>query len=566
MHKYNKGHTQLDLFYEFPQTMSEFLDEINDTKEYFFYENVFSKIDEKIFKSLYCKDNGRPNAPINVMVSALLLKEKRNWSYSEMFDEIRFNLAIRAALGLFSFYGMPFSESTIFNFQNLINAYREKTGINLFEKVFDGITLSHIKEYKIKTDIARTDSFMIDSNIRKYGRLQLLIEIIKRLYKILTKNDKKKFADNFSAYINSTSEHYLYDLKSSDLPCELDKIASIYYLLKNDLSPSYKSRKEYKLFLRAFEEHFEIEEEKIKIREQSELSSNILQSPDDEDATFRTKRKASYRGQSANVVETANPDNKVNLIIDLSVSPNNVDDSTVLNERLETIQEKAEDLNEMHQDGGYGSVANDKKMEELGITPVQTAVKGRKSEVAMEIEQKDDEEGYTVHCPNGQAVSSTKARKRLKACFDKKLCSNCPFSDKCPTTECKDSRVYYFSTEDFQKRKRHKSLHTIPLSRRKLRANVEATVHEFTHNMQGHKLKVRGSFKAELYLFSMGIMINFGRIYRYVMKTLKNGELIFNFALKYFNFYQISYHIKHILENVKSNFKTQSNYYYFYSN
>ena len=108
------------------------------------------------------------------MVCALSLKEERGWSYSEMFSQIQYNVAIRTALGLFSFYGMPFSKSTIFDFQNLIYNYEVKTGIKLFETVFDDLVHKQIKQYKIKTDIGRTDSFMMDSNIRKYGRLQLL--------------------------------------------------------------------------------------------------------------------------------------------------------------------------------------------------------------------------------------------------------------------------------------------------------------------------------------------------------------------------------------------------------
>ena len=515
-------HLQQELFCDFPESMSEYIDVLKDTEEYFFYEEVFCNIDEKIFAPLYCQNNGRPNAPINVMVSALLLKEKRNWSYVEMLKQIRYNFAVRAALGIFSFSGMPFSESTIFNFQNQVLAYRKETGVNLFEKVFDTITINQLKKYKIKTTIARLDTFMLESNIRKYKRLELLIEVLKRLYRTLSKVDKKRFQDYFSSYLPLSSERYLYTLRSSDLHKEMDKIGLVYNFLKNNLSLRYKSRKEYQHFIRAFEEHFTVIEENLVIKEQSELGSDILQSPDDDEATFRTKRNESYRGGVGLVVETAHPDNKLNLLTHLSQSPNNVDDSTILNKEIDKIKEKMNDLNEGHADGAFGSEENDKKMAELGITLIQTAIKGRKSEVKMDIEQPTEESDYTVTCPQGQSQTSTKTRKRFKAIFDKKTCDTCPFSDKCPTNKLKNgNRVFYFTREDYRKRKRHKSLFSIPVERRTLRANVEATVHEFTYNLQGHKLKVRGSFKAELYLFCMGIMVNFGRIYRYLEEKLK---------------------------------------------
>ncbi len=46
---------------------------------------------------------------------------------------------------------------------------------------------------------------------------------------------------------------------------------------------------------------------------------------------------------------------------------------------------------------------------------------------------------------------------------------------------------------------------------------VEATIKELvkTLNHKG-KLRIRGQFKTMIYAFSMGIAINFGRIYRYL--------------------------------------------------
>ncbi|MEA2096754.1 MAG: transposase [Candidatus Cloacimonadota bacterium] len=567
MHRKNKEHLQGNLFYDFPQTMSEFIDMVKETKEYSFYENIFCEIDESIFEPLYCKNNGRPNAPINTMVCALSLKEEHEWSYSEMFSEIKYNLAVRTALGLFSFYGMPFSESTIFQFQNLIYNYELKTGIKLFEKAFDNLVHKHIKKYKIKTDIIRLDSFMIDSNIRKYGRLQFLIEIIKRLYRVLETRDKKRFKKIFKPYNHLTSEHYIYELKSGKIPSELNKIADIYYLLKVNLSPSnYESKQSYKNFIRVFDEHFSLEDKKIRVKIQSEIGSDTLQSPDDTDATYRKKRKVSYRGQSGNVVETANKENDINLILDLCAFPNNVDDSTILNERLDIIKEKTEDLKEAHFDGGFGSEDNDKKMKKLEIKPVQTAIKGRKAEVVIDIKKDEESEEFEVSCPNNQTVKAERTPKRFKACFNKEICKSCPFSDKCPTTVRKNYRVYYFSSEDFLKRKRHANLRHIPPDRRNLRANVEATVREFTRHMQGHKLKVRGAFKAELYLFSVGIMVNFGRIYRYLKKKGENGGLSFIFNFNPLILCQILLKIKQNLLKIDSLFQIQTTYPYYASN
>ncbi len=58
------------------------------------------------------------------------------------------------------------------------------------------------------------------------------------------------------------------------------------------------------------------------------------------------------------MTETANPENKLNLLTDIAVKPNNTDDSAILNSRLETLKEKTPDLKELHTDGAYGSLKN----------------------------------------------------------------------------------------------------------------------------------------------------------------------------------------------------------------
>ena len=200
------------------------------------------------------------------------------------------------------------------------------------------------------------------------------------------------------------------------------------------------------------------------------------------------------------------------------VRSNDTDDSKILNERVEPIKAKTADLNELHTDGAYGSEDNDKKMEELEITHVQTAVRGRKAEVSMEIEEVSDGQ-YKVKCPH-QCVSSEKAGKRYKACFDVEICKQCPSSSNCPAKQQSDKRTYYFDRSDYLLGKRNRNIKSLPPERRKLRPNIEATVKEFTKpfNHKG-KLRVRGLFKTMVYAHAMAISINFGRVWRYMAEN-----------------------------------------------
>ncbi|MFH1615032.1 MAG: transposase, partial [Planctomycetota bacterium] len=203
---------------------------------------------------------------------------------------------------------------------------------------------------------------------------------------------------------------------------------------------------------------------------------------------------------------------------DVAVCSNDTDDSKLLNERIEPVKEKTADLNEIHTDGACGSEDNDKKMEELEITHVQTAVRGRKAEVSMEIEEVSEEQ-YTVKCPR-QCVSSEKARKRYKACFDIGICKRCSLSKHCPAKEQNNKRTYYFDRSDYLVGRRNRNIKSLPPERRKLRPNIEATVKEFTKpfNHKG-KLRVRGLFKTMVYAHAMAISINFGRLWRYMAEN-----------------------------------------------
>jgi hypothetical protein len=529
MFKQNVAHLQTSFFGLFNSLSPEMKKKAKASQEYCFYKIIFCNIKEKDFSVLFSDNKSRPNAPVNALVSAIILMNKNKWTYKDLFDNLQFHILAKVALGLDSLEEMPFCEATIFNFQNRLLEYYLHTGQNLFDCVFDGLTQKQLTKLKLKTNIQRTDSFALASNIRSYTRLQLLVEVIIRIWRILTDKDKERFIAQFKTYIGKTSGQYIYNLARPDIPKELDKIGQLYCWIDQNLKSAYADKDVFQIFKRVYEEHFCIVSEKVEVKNNDQLTSDCLQSPDDLEAAYRNKNGNITKGYSGNVTETAHPDNPINLITDVAVGPVNKDDSQVLNERLDTIKEKTPDLDELHFDGGFGSAENDLKFEEHGITAVQTAIKGSRPAVDIEIALVSENE-YQVSCPF-QTVTSRNARKRFKAEFQLDKCSGCQFADKCPATRMAKSRVFYFTVKDYLARKRQGVIKTLSHERRWLRNNVEATVHEFTCKMSGKKLKVRGSFKAALFVSSLAIGINFGRIYRYLQDNPANfSRLLSKFA------------------------------------
>ena len=362
--------------------------QLKRSKEKWFYHLILKNINEMDFKALFSDKASRPNAPINVLVSALILKELKGTSYDELMENVMFDLRFKTALGLSNIGEVPFSRATIFNFQNRLLEYQQQTGINLIEQVFERLSAEQIKKLSVKADIQRSDSTLISSNIKKYSRLQLLIEVLVRLDRILEEEDRQFIGKQLRPYLRQGTDKYIYALKANELPHELEKLGKVYCRVFEWMSrkPQYHGNKEFVNFSRAYQEHFVVVERQASPKSTEQLTSNMLQSPDDPDATYRQKRGEHHKGFTINGTETANPENPVQLITDISVNPNNVDDSQILNERIDQIKERNPDLSELHTDGGYGSEENDKKFEELEINQITTAVRGRESEIEKKIE------------------------------------------------------------------------------------------------------------------------------------------------------------------------------------
>lgn len=523
-----KANNQPDLFtFETQLLDNEQQELLSKTPEKAFYNIICTNIKESDYKVLFSDKVSRPNAPINILVSALILKERKLWSYDELMASIMFDMRTKIALGLSSIDYKPFSRATIFNFQNRLATYHQETGINLLEKTFDNLTALQIKKLKIKTDIQRSDSTLISSNIKKYSRVQLIIEVLLRLSRLFDDADKDALSEQIKPYSKLGSQKYVYTLKSSDLTHELIKLGKLYYTVYEYVKIKYSDTDEFRIFERVYNEHFTVIQGQAIVKDSKELNSNMLQSPDDEDATYRKKRDQESKGFTINATETANLENEIQLLTDIAVNKNNIDDSKILETRADKLIEKTPDLNELHTDGGYGSEEVDKKMKEHQITLVTTAVRGRESKVEKTITQNPENElQYTVRCPK-QEVKSAPTVKRHKAVFDTEKCTFCPLKNECNIL--KNKGIYYFTNQDYLKNQRNNNLHKIPEERQKIRPNVEATIKEFKNKTQAGKLKVRGQFKANLFAFAMGISINFGRIYRLIMSNSeKFGDILAN--------------------------------------
>jgi hypothetical protein len=319
-----------------------------------FFREFFSRIDEQAFAVLYADIPSRPNAPINELVSLEFLKDGNGWTDEEMYEHYLFDLQTRHALGLDQLGEEHLELRTVYNFRQRLSRYMQENGINLLDRAFEQVTDEQLAAYQLKTGKQRMDSVMLGSNIRQRGRLQLLVEVMQRVERMLSEADQGRYAELFAPYLQGHSGHYLYRLQHEEHPTHLQQIGEHMQRLLDELRPAYGQEPVYGVLVRVFGEHFQVEEQRVAAKAANDLSAQSLQSPDDLEATYREKQGQKYQGYSANLTETCDPENSFQLITKTQTAPNSTDDSQLLAEGLPNLKERT-DVSTIYSDGGFGT-------------------------------------------------------------------------------------------------------------------------------------------------------------------------------------------------------------------
>ena len=83
MFKKNCEHLQDDLFNHYRTMKPNIAKMLDKSWAPIFYEEVFCKINEDIYAPLYCLDNGRPNTPVNILLSLEVVKHQFGYTDQE---------------------------------------------------------------------------------------------------------------------------------------------------------------------------------------------------------------------------------------------------------------------------------------------------------------------------------------------------------------------------------------------------------------------------------------------------------------------------------------------------
>lgn len=209
MFKANESHRQRSMFNSIESLPNEELALLETSWAATFYRECFCRIDEEAFACLYSDKPSRPNVPVNMLLSLEILKAGFGWDDEELINHFYFDLQVRYALGLRTLGEGHFDVRTLYNFRRRLSKHMQETGWNLVAEAFQRMSDEQVEAFQLKAGRLRMDSTMVASNIREYTRLQLLVEVLQRVHRMLNDVDRQRYAEELAPYTQGTSGQYV---------------------------------------------------------------------------------------------------------------------------------------------------------------------------------------------------------------------------------------------------------------------------------------------------------------------------------------------------------------------
>ena len=437
-----------------------------------FADEIFPAIDEKRFSVLYSDKASRPNAPVNVIIGALIIKELFDYSDDEIVENLMLDLHLQYALHTTSFEEQPLNERTLGRFRARCNSYEEMTGIDLIHDCIVKLSSGMADMMKLNTGMRRMDSLMVASNIKKMSRLELLYTCVSNLARLMKNLNDSALPEGLLHYTDDDDHNkVLYHNRSEDTDSKTEQILKDAALIISACGSRYDE----------------------------------------------------YRGYTANVVEVAD-DNHNSITVDYQYEKNTYSDSQFLKDYIEQQPDDGPHAI-LTTDGGYCGMENSKLAESKKITLVTTDLKGTEVSDHWADFEFNEDGTKLLKCAAGHEPKSSsydKNTQKCKASFPLATCKNCPYYSQCHPKEHKRvatikvamrtafhaKQQRFLKTEEFKKLARFRNgVETVPAALRS-RHNVD-------------KMPVRGYIKTKLFFGFKIAGMNARKLVRYLTGLVK---------------------------------------------
>ena len=472
-----------------------------------FRQQVTLRIDENIFKPLYSSDNGTPNASVRLLISMMVLKEAEGLSDQKLFENCRFNMLTRSAIGLLNANASIPTESTYYLFRKRIMDYANAGNANLLEAAFAQVTKGQCVDFEVSGKRIRMDSKLLGSNIAWLSRYELIHETLRLFYNLIKEfgGIDKATTAILDELLGTEGYKVVYTCSGDEIKTRLQKLGElIYHILP--LFPN-STEAHYQTLERVFNEQFSVDENKIVIgKKNEEITAQSVQSPHDTDCTYRNKDGNKVKGYSLNITESCDDGDVLNLIGNIDVRVVSAPDLNFFQHDTDKVQQVFTDkIENAHVDGAYHSPDNQQYCKNNTIALHLHAITGPKGR--YDLVASDDKLSITDTLTNEQIDSIMLInnegiiRWRIK------------------TGNRRGNGYRYFDQKDIDTCLIRRKIAQTPIEVLQKRNNVEATVFQVGYHYPNDKTRYRGLVKHQMWANIRCFWVNFVRIINFIEKT-----------------------------------------------
>jgi hypothetical protein len=474
-----------------------------------FRQQVTFRIDENLFKPLFCNNNGTPNASIRVLISMMVLKEAEGISDQKLFENCRFNMLTRSAIGLVNADDTVPADSTYYLLRKKITDYALNGNENLLETVFAQITKDQCIEFEVSGKSVRMDSKLLGSNIAYLSRYELVHETLRLFFNQVKKSGKIDPATNeiLTEILKFEGNKIVYMCSGDEVKSRLHHLGVLIFKILPLFSEA--SSKHYKTLKRVFGEQFKITENNdVVTKNNDEISSKSVQSPHDTDCTYRNKDGNKVKGYSINITESCD-DVGLNLIGNVDVRVSNISDVSFLQDDLSKIKEVFTDTTTAaHTDGAYHSLDNQSFCVENKIELHLHAIQGAKGKYQLEMTENGELSVVDIETNqiiDVQKIISKKGEVKWRIKYG--------------------NGYRYFTQENIDTYQIRKKIEQTPIEILQKRNNVEATIFQLGYHYPNAKSRYRGLIKHQIWANIRCLWVNFVRIVNYTVKKRRKSAI-----------------------------------------
>ncbi|KKL88257.1 hypothetical protein LCGC14_1926520, partial [marine sediment metagenome] len=441
---------------------------------------------------------GRPTKELYSIAGLLLIQEFMDWTKDQALDAYSFNMNVHYAL----------------NLEPVTHDIAKRTlerHIDLFEQddlakaTMYEITTKLVEVLNIKIDKQRLDSTHIFSDMASFGRTRLMGVAVKRFLTQVIRSNKQDYnsldeslRQRYAPGVNQLFADTKKDSESRRL-LRQQVAEDMYYLIQRFADMDEYTRKDtYKAVERIFYEQCEVHEETVSIKQKT--GGDVMQNPSDPDATYDGHKGPGYQAQ---IAETCNPQNEVQIITCAIPQTAAEPDANAVEEVLEDLQTNNLAPDEMLVDTSYTGDDNVQLAEEKGVELVGPVPSGSSKTKADEYERLniddfdvDDATEEVICCPAGHKPQSSEHNHetdRTKTVMPESTCSRCEFFEQCPVEKITSQYKLEHTAKQRRLAGRRREQDTeVFRERYKTRGGIEGTNSGLKRRVGLGQLRVRG--------------------------------------------------------------------------